>query len=112
MFIADPSKKPTDVFLYTLQPTRPAMLTEGATDEEKMMAGLHWAHSIELLKKGVIVFAGRTMITTPDSFASVVIRAKTEDEARAVMSSDPAVLGGLFHAKLYPFQPMLIASQE
>jgi len=34
------------------------------------------------------------------------------DEARRVMNSDPAVKGGLFRAKLYPFQPMLIASQE
>jgi hypothetical protein len=24
MFIADPSRKPTDIFLYTLQPTLPA----------------------------------------------------------------------------------------
>jgi uncharacterized protein YciI len=112
MFIADPSRKPTDIFLYTLHPTRPAMLTAGATDAEKMMAGQHWAHSIELLKKGVIIFAGRTMNTTPDSFASCVIRAKSEDEARAVMNSDPAVKGGLFRAKLYPFQLMLIASQE
>ena len=37
MFIADPSRKPTDIFLYTLHPTRPAMLTEGATDGEKAM---------------------------------------------------------------------------
>jgi hypothetical protein len=59
MFIADPTKRSTDVFLYTLHPTRPAMLTEGA-----------------------------------------------------VMNSDPAVKGGLFRAKLFPFQPMLIASQE
>ena len=112
MFIADPSRKPTDIFLYTLHPTRPAMLTAGATDAEKAMAGQHWAHSIELLKKGVIIFAGRTMNTTPDSFASCVIRAKSEDEARAVMNGDPAVKGGLFRAKLFPFQPMLIASQE
>jgi uncharacterized protein YciI len=70
MFIADPSRRPTDIF------------------------------------------AGRTMTTTPDSYASCVIRAKSEDEARAVMNSDPAVKGGLFRAKLYPYQLMLIASQE
>jgi uncharacterized protein YciI len=112
MFIADPTKRPTDCFMYALHPARPAMLTEGSTDAEKAMAAQHWAHSIELLRKGVIIFAGRTMTTTPDSFAQVVIRAKSEADARAIMNSDPAVKGGLFRGKLFPFQPMLIASQE
>lgn len=75
MFVADPSKKPTDIYLYTLHRTRVAMLTEGATDAEKALAGQHWMYSVDLLKKGVIIFAGRTLDMTADSFATVVIRA-------------------------------------
>ena len=57
MYIADPQQPPTDVFMYMLTPTRPAMLTEGATPEERAAAGRHWMYSIDLLKKGIIFFA-------------------------------------------------------
>ncbi len=58
MHIANPLEKPKNVFMYTLHLTRTAMLTEGPTDTERALAGAHWACSIELLKRGVIVFAG------------------------------------------------------
>jgi uncharacterized protein len=108
MHVANPMHKPTNVFMYTLRPTRPAMLSEGATDAECMLAGQHWAYSQELLRRGLIVFAGRTMDTTADSFAFCVVRADSEAAARAAMEGDPAVSGGVFQARLYPFQPMLM----
>ena len=108
MFIADPTKPPNDVFMYTLHPTRPAMLREGSTDAEKALAGQHWMYSIDLLKKGTIFFAGRTMVTTDESFAICVIRAKSEAEARAIAENDPAVRAGLFRYQLFPYQPILI----
>ena len=108
MFIANPAEVPPDVFLYTLHPVRLAMLTEGPTDAEKMMAAQHWMYSQDLLRRGVIVFAGRTVDTSPESFASCVIRAGSEAEARAVMEGDPAVKGGVFRARLFRFQPMLV----
>ncbi|HEX9491977.1 MAG TPA: YciI family protein [Thermoanaerobaculia bacterium] len=108
MFIADPSKPLADVFMYTLHPTRLDMLTKGSTDAEKALAAQHWMHSIELLKKGVIMFAGRTVDTTAESHATVVFRAKSEEEARTIMNGDPAVKGGLFRARLFRYQPMLM----
>jgi uncharacterized protein YciI len=83
------------------------MLTEGATDAEKALAAQHWMYSVDLLKKGIIIFAGRTLDTTADSFASVVIRANSETEARKIAESDPAAKGGLFRARVFPYQPML-----
>jgi uncharacterized protein YciI len=94
--------------MYTLHPTRPSMLTEGSTDAEKALAGQHWAYSIELLKKGMVIFGGRTMVTTDDSFAIVVIRAKSEADARSIAEADPAVRGGVFRYRLFPYQPMLM----
>jgi uncharacterized protein YciI len=107
MFIADPSKPPADVFMYTLHPTRVDMLTKGSADVEKALAAQHWMHSIELLKKGVIMFAGRTIDTSAESHATVVFRAISEEVARAIMGSAPAVKGGLFRARLFRYQPML-----
>ena len=108
MHIANPLQKPSNVFMYTLHPTRLAMLTEGATDEEKALAARHWAYSQDLLAKNIMVFAGRTLVATADNLAICVIRRKSEEEARAVMEGDPAVKGGVFRARLFPFQPMLM----
>jgi uncharacterized protein YciI len=108
MHVADPRQVPANVFLYTLHPNRLAMLTEGPTEAERALAGEHWAYSQRLLADGAVVFAGRTMTRDADSFASVVIRAESADAARRVMNDDPAVKGGVFRARLFPFQPMLM----
>ena len=108
MPIANPTKVPSGIYLYTLHPTRLAMLTEGATAEEQMTAARHWAYSQDLLKRGVVVFAGRTLTRDASSFALCVIRAESEAAARKIMEDDPAVAAGVFSAKLYPYQPMLM----
>ncbi len=110
MHVADPSKPPANVFMYTLHPARSLMLTEGPTESEKMLAARHWAYSIDLLQRGIVLFAGRTIDRSADSFATVVILATSADEARAIMQNDPAVEGGLFRARLFPYQPMLMGS--
>lgn len=110
MHVADPRRVPTTVFLYTLQPTRLAMLTEGATAAEQSLAARHWVYSQELLAQGVVIFAGRTLSRDADSFATVVIRAESAEAARVIMESDPAVQAGLFRARVFPFQPMLMGS--
>jgi uncharacterized protein len=108
MYIADPLQFPTGIFLYILRPVRLAMLSEGPTAEEQALAGAHWQYSIDLLKRGVLVFGGRTMVRDSSSFAPVVIRAASMEKARTIMEEDPAVAGGVFHAELFPFQPMLM----
>jgi uncharacterized protein YciI len=95
--------------MYTLHPTRLAMLTEGPTEAERAVAAEHWTYSQDLLLKGVIVFAGRTIERTSEgAFVIVVIRADSATDAHEIMESDPAVRGGVFRARLFPFQPMLM----
>ncbi len=108
MHIADPRQVPSGVFLYTLHPNRLAMLTDGPTDAERAVAAQHWVYSQALLARGVVVFAGRTLNRDADSFAAVVIRAASIDEARAIADADPAVSGGVFSARVFPYQPMLM----
>lgn len=105
--MTNPFQQPTNTYMYTLQPTRTAILTEGPTEAEAASVARHWAYSQELFAHGVLIFGGRTLITTADSFATVVIRADTEEEARAIMEGDPGVRDGIFRTRLYPFQVML-----
>ena len=108
MHIADPQQYPSGIFLYTMRPTRPAMLTEGPTAEEQALAGAHWQYSINLLKRGILVFGGRTMVRDSNSFATVVIRADSMEVAKAIVEADPAVAAGVFQVEVFPFQPMLM----
>ena len=96
------------LFLYTLRPTRIAMLTDGATAEEQALAAQHWMYSQELLTRGSLVFAGRTLQRDPTTFAFAVIRAPSLELARALAEGDPAVAGGVFATQVFPFQPMLM----
>ena len=108
MHIADPRQIPTGLFIYTLRPVRLAMLTDGATPDEQMIAARHWAYSQNLLTSGSLIFAGRTMNRDPTTFAFAVVRAASLEAARVLAMQDPAVAGGVFSTEIFPFQPMLM----
>ena len=89
MHIADPRQVPVGVYLYTLHPTRLEIMTGGATPDEQMAAARHWVYSQDLLRRGVLVFAGRTLSRDASSFASCIIRAESDEAARRIMEDDP-----------------------
>jgi len=66
-------------------------------------------YSQELLTRGTLVFAGRTLQRDPTTFAFAIIRAASLAAARAVAERDPAVAGGVFSTEVFPFQPMLMS---
>jgi len=72
------------------------LLREGSTDAEKALAGRHWAYSIDLLKKGIVIFGGRTVITTDDAFAIMVFPAQSEADARAIAEAIPQCVADYF----------------
>ena len=91
-------------FLYRVQPTRPAMLTEGLTEAEAGAAGRHFEYLKGLTERGIVVLAGRTLNSDPTSFGIVVFRAPSEGDARLIMENDPAVKNGVMRAELFPFR--------
>jgi uncharacterized protein YciI len=91
-------------FLYTIIPTRLAMLTEGPTAAEEATLGQHYRHLKELTEHGIVVMAGRTQTADAHTFGIVILRADDKAAARKLMLSDPAVAHGVMHASLYPFR--------
>jgi uncharacterized protein YciI len=91
-------------YLYRIQPTRPAMLPEGPTPEESEIISMHFGYLQDLTGKGVIVLAGRTLNTDASSFGIIIFQAETEDAARAIMDSNPAVRLGVMRAELFPYR--------
>ncbi len=96
-------------FLYRIQPTRWEMLTEGATEYEATKTAEHFNYLKTLMNEGVVILAGRTLNTDPDSMGIVVFNADDEAAAQAIVAHDPAVAGGVMSAKLFPYRVALIA---
>jgi uncharacterized protein YciI len=99
-------------YLYKVQPTRLAMLSEGATEGEAEIVGRHFEYLKGLSEERVVVLAGRTLHTDESSFGIVILRADSEADARRVMEHDPAVAGGVMRAALYPYRIALMANGQ
>jgi uncharacterized protein YciI len=96
-------------FLYKLHPTRTAMLIEGPTPDEKASVGRHYAYLLELVDKGVVILAGRTMTADIHTFGIVILNASSQEEAAAIMQADPAVREGVMEASVFPFRIALFS---
>jgi uncharacterized protein YciI len=91
-------------YLYKIQPTRLEMLTQGPTPEEATIVAQHFAYLKDLAEQGVVVLAGRTLNTDESTFGIVIFNANSEESARDIMNSDPAVKKGVMRAELYPYR--------
>jgi len=94
-------------FLYRIRPVRMEMLIEGPTIEEDRAVTHHFEYLKELEERGVLILAGRTMNVDESCFGIVILRADSEEEARAVMEEDPAVKASVMEAELFPFRVAL-----
>jgi uncharacterized protein YciI len=99
-------------FLYKIQPTRPAMLTEGPTEWESELVAQHFEYLKGLLEKGALILAGRTQNTDESSFGIVIFRAGSEKEAQTIVAEDPAVRHAVMRAELFPYRVALLESRS
>lgn len=96
-------------YAYRIQPTRPAMLTEGLNPAELDSFKRHSAYLQQLVENGVACFIGRTLNRDASVWAATIFKAESEAAARAVMQSDPFVQDGVMRAELFPFQIVAIS---
>ena len=90
-------------FLYRIVPTRTAMLTDGPTDEEQRIVGEHFSYLQNLVERGIVLMAGRTMNRDERTFGIVIFQAADDTQARSLMHDDPAVRHGVMRAELFPY---------
>jgi len=108
--ITEPHKRPIPKpqFIYVLKPTRLEMLTEGATPQEVETVSRHFAYFQDLTAKGVMILMGRTQNDDASTFGIAIFEAEDESAARRIMENDPAVMGGVMTATLYPYKIALM----
>ncbi|HLZ70031.1 MAG TPA: YciI family protein [Dehalococcoidia bacterium] len=95
-------------YAYRIQPTRPAMLTEGLSPAELDSFQRHSAYLQTLVDDGIACFIGRTLNRDASGWAATVFKAESEAAARAVMNADPFVRDGVMRAELFPFRIVAI----
>ena len=89
------TKKKQIEFLYKLQPTRPEMISEGATPEEEKVVDDHYHYLKGLTENGVIRLFGRTQNTDASTFGIVIFQTDSEESARTIVQNDPAIIAGV-----------------
>jgi uncharacterized protein YciI len=95
-------------WLSYLEPTRLGMVTEGATPAEAETVSRHFAYLKDLTEKGVMIIVGRTQNKDENTFGIAIFEAEDEAAARQIMENDPAIIGDVMNATLYPYKVALM----
>lgn len=99
-------------YMYRIQPVRPEMLSEGATDEESRITSEHFAYLKNLMEAGILILAGRTLNSDYSAFGIAIFSARDDDHMRQITADDPGVAQKLFRAEWYPFRIALHAPEN
>ena len=90
-------------FLIVLRLTPTYHDLKNWTDKENRIVGEHFKKLQDLQKAGKLILAGRTTVEESRTMGLIVFEAASEEEARAVMVTDPAVSNGIMTAELFPY---------
>ena len=87
------ASQPTRTWLIRIIPPRPHF-DQDATPSEQALMEQHFAYWKDLNEKGVCLF-GAPVLDPRGVFGVIVVRAASEDEARALGEADPSVRAGV-----------------
>ncbi len=87
------AKPVTKTWFIRLIPPRPTFAQDATPAEEAVMAQ-HFVYWKDLNEKGVCIFGG-PVLDPKGVFGILVVKAATEDEARALGEGDPSVKAGI-----------------
>ncbi len=90
-------------WIYFVHPPREDFVATITDEESAIMSEQHFPHLARLLEEGTLLLAGPTFGPGMND-GIAVIRADTEDDARAIMESDPAITSGLMTGELRPMR--------
>jgi uncharacterized protein len=95
-------------YLYKIQAVRPAMITDGPSEDEARILAEHFDYLRRLTESGVVLLAGRTLNEDYSTFGVIIFLADSIAAARQIMEDDPAVKQRVMRAELYPYRIALL----
>jgi uncharacterized protein len=99
----------TSQYIYTLRVCRLEMLQSGPTPEEATAIQKHVDYLARLSAEGIVLLAGRTQTTDENTFGIVIINFTSEEEAKGIMESDPAIVAGVMAGGLAPYSIAVVS---
>lgn len=96
-------------YLYKIQPVRPAMLSEGPSEEETQITNEHFEYLKDQMEQGRLILAGRTLNSDYSSFGIAIFNARDDAHMQELTEADPGVAKRLFRAEWYPYRIALHA---
>ncbi len=104
--------KATEQFIYTIEATRPELVTDpdAWTEDENRIAREHFAYLKRATEEGTVLLAGRAQDGLGP--AIVVFEASSKEAARHFMENDPFIASGLMRASLHPFRAALVRGSQ
>jgi uncharacterized protein YciI len=91
-------------YIYMVRPTRPGFVTD-PTPEEMDTVSRHFLYLKSLVDEKKALVAGPCLDA---AFGICIYEAETDEEARHIMESDPAVIEGVFSAEMHEFRVSLL----
>ena len=99
----DPAEKKQFLYILRLQPELRGQ--SNWTEQQEKAVGEHFNRLKGLLAAGKLILAGRTLDDNPQGL--VILEVGSEEEARELMETDPAVAKGVMSAELFPYRVAL-----
>jgi uncharacterized protein len=91
-------------YLYQLRLIPRLESDDAWTEADQAILSRHVEHLGRLLEEGTLILAGRTLGDGEERFGIAIFRAPSDEEARRIMESDPAIAEGVMTARLYPYR--------
>ncbi|RMH12617.1 MAG: hypothetical protein D6695_06160 [Planctomycetota bacterium] len=91
-------------FVCILEPVR-AGTPESPTPEEAELIARHFDYDCRKRDEGLLILAGRSL--KAPWIGIFIFEADSPDHARHIVADDPAVLAGIFTARVQPFRVAL-----
>lgn len=95
-------------YIYVLKLIPRLLQDENWTTTDNLIVDDHFNYLKKLLENKTLILAGRTLNEDESKFGIVIFEASSINDARKIMSNDPAVNKGIMNAELYPYRVALI----
>ena len=106
------AKEAMPTYLYKIQPVRPAMLSEGPSEEETRITNEHFEYLKRQMEASRLILAGRTLNSDYSAFGIAIYIARDDAHMQELTAADPGVAKGLFRAEWYPYRIALHAPEN
>jgi uncharacterized protein len=84
------------------------MVTDAPTAKEAAVINRHFAYLERLLDEGVMILVVRTQNNDARTMGLVIFNADDDAASQQIMMNDPAILGGIMTAEVFPYRVALI----